>query len=110
MEHKVYRSGTRIFFLNLLILLGFLLEGCTIEPQKKVPEGYQLGQITFHRVCAQCHGADTRGGKRAPTFLQKKFLKNNYSNARIHRTILNGSDSGAMPSQKKGSTLRRLKK
>ena len=41
------------------------------------------------------------GSKRAPNFLQEKFVPKNFSNARIARTIINGSDSGAMPSQKK---------
>ena len=63
-----------------------------------------MGQISFHKVCAQCHGADAMGGKRAPNFLQKKFIPKNLSNARIARTIINGSDSGAMPSQKKRVT------
>ena len=40
------------------------------------------------------------GSKRAPNFLQEKFVPKNFSNPRIARTIINGSDSGAMPSQK----------
>ena len=40
------------------------------------------------------------GGKGAPTFLQEKFVPKNYPNGRMVRAILNGSDSGAMPSQK----------
>ena len=40
------------------------------------------------------------GGGRAPTFLQEKFNPKNFSNGRIVRAILNGSDSGSMPSQK----------
>ena len=65
-----------------------------------MPAEYQVGQTTFHKVCAQCHGADAMGGKGAPTFLQEKFVPINYPNGRMVRAILNGSDSGAMPSQK----------
>lgn len=81
-------------------LFGQILMGCSIEPKKSVPEQYRVGQISFHRVCAQCHGADAIGGGRAPTFLQEKFNPKNFSNGRIVRAILNGSDSGSMPSQK----------
>ena len=93
------------FYLKKLIpilplLFNVLLTGCSIEPQNTVSNEYQLGQASYHRVCAQCHGADATGGKRAPTFLQAKFDPNNFSNSRIAKTILNGSDSGAMPSQK----------
>ena len=81
-------------------LLGQFLIGCAIEPQKTVSEKYRIGQINYHRVCAQCHGAAAMGGGRAPTFLQEKFNPKNFPNRRIVRAILNGSDSGSMPSQK----------
>ena len=41
------------------------------------------------------------GGKGAPTFLQEKFIPKNFPNGRMVRTILNGSESGAMSSQKR---------
>ena len=104
MEHKMYNFYSNIFILVLIALFALLFTGCAIEPKKTVPEKYQLGQTSFHKVCAQCHGADAMGGKRAPTFLQEKFVPKNFSNSRIARTIINGSDSGAMPSQKKRVT------
>ena len=97
----MYRFYFKIITLPLLVLSGILLAACAIEPKKTVPQEFKLGQTNFHRVCAQCHGPDAMGGKRAPTFLQEKFIPKNFSNSRIVRTILNGSDSGAMPSQKK---------
>ena len=100
----MYRFYFKLFTFFLIVLFPFLFTGCAIEPKKTVPEKYKLGQISFHKVCAQCHGADAMGGKRAPNFLQKKFIPKNFSNARIARTIINGSDSGAMPSQKKRVT------
>jgi mono/diheme cytochrome c family protein len=96
----MYKLYLKIFIPILPLLFNVLLTGCSIEPQNAVSNEYQLGQTSYHRVCAQCHGADATGGKRAPTFLQVKFDPNNFSNSRIARTILNGSDSGAMPSQK----------
>ena len=96
----MYKFYLRVFIPILSLLFNVLLTGCSIEPQNAVSNEYQLGQASYHRVCAQCHGADATGGKRAPTFLQAKFDPNNFSNSRIAKTILNGSDSGAMPSQK----------
>jgi mono/diheme cytochrome c family protein len=84
----------------LFIVIFMVIFGCSIKPQKNVPEEYIIGQQHFHRVCAVCHGPDARGGKKAPTFLQKKFSSLNFSNVKIARTILNGSSSGSMPSQK----------
>ena len=106
----MYRFYFKLFIFFLIALFPFLFIGCAIEPKKTVPEKYKLGQISFHKVCAQCHGADAMGGKRAPNFLQKKFIPKNFSNARIARTIINGSDSGAMPSQKKGLLIKKLEK
>lgn len=100
----MYRFYFKLITFFLVLLFPFLFTGCAIESKKTVPEKYKLGQISFHKVCAQCHGADAMGGKRAPNFLQEKFIPKNFSNARFARTIINGSDSGAMPPQKKRVT------
>ena len=99
MKNNIFRFYSKIVITILSLMFNFLLTGCSIEPEITVPKEYQLGQTSYHRVCAQCHGPDAKGGKRAPTFLQVKFNLNNFSNSRIAKTILNGSDSGAMPSQ-----------
>jgi len=85
-------------FVFIIIMVSII--GCTVKPQKSVPEEYVAGQTYFHQVCAKCHGADAAGGNKAPTFLQEKFHPKNISNGNIAKTILNGSSSGAMPSQK----------
>ena len=82
----------------IIIMLSII--GCTIKPQKSVPEDYVAGQKYFHQVCANCHGVDAAGGNKAPTFLQEKFLPTYFKNGKTAKTILNGSSSGAMPSQK----------
>ena len=84
-------------FVFIIIMLSII--GCTIKPQKSVPEDYLAGQKYFHQVCANCHGVDAAGGNKAPTFLQEKFLSTNFTNRKIAKTILNGSSSGTMPSQ-----------
>ena len=99
-KFKIQSFYSKFLLMTIFGLLGQGLMGCTIEPKKTVPEKYRVGQINFHRVCAQCHGADAMGGGRAPTFLQEKFISKNFTNGRMVRTILNGSDSGSMPSQK----------
>ena len=58
-------------FVFIIIMLSII--GCTIKPQKSVPEEYVAGQKYFHQVCANCHGMDAAGGNKAPTFLQEKF-------------------------------------
>jgi mono/diheme cytochrome c family protein len=85
--------------LVFIVVLANII-GCAIKPQKKVPEEYLSGQEYFHKVCAICHGADARGGNRAPSLLQEMFRSTKFSNQKIANTILNGSKSGAMPSQK----------
>ncbi|HEY5691324.1 MAG TPA: cytochrome c [Cyclobacteriaceae bacterium] len=83
-----------IFFSYLLIT------ACTVEPRKTVPKEFKVGQTHFHRVCANCHGPDAMGGNKAPKLVQEKYSSKNFSNGKIARTILNGSNSGSMPSQK----------
>ena len=84
----------------LLLYSAFLITSCAVEPRKTVPEEYRAGQIIFHQVCANCHGPDAMGGNKAPKLIQNRFNPENFSNGKIARTILNGSSSGAMPSQK----------
>ena len=84
----------------IFILVFFNIIGCAIKPQKSVPEDYLSGQEYFHKVCAICHGADAGGGNRAPSFLQEIFHSTKFSNQKIANTILNGSKSGSMPTQK----------
>jgi mono/diheme cytochrome c family protein len=86
---------------KLVFIMVFVnITGCAIKPQKSVPEDYLSGQVYYHKVCAMCHGADAGGGNRAPTFLQAVFHPTKFSNQKIANTILNGSKSGSMPSQK----------
>ncbi len=87
---------------QVLLLTGALMlfSACSVEPGKSVPEEYKTGQAYFHKVCANCHGPDGQGGNKAPDLMQEKFVKENFPDYKFFRTILNGSSSGAMPSQK----------
>ena len=69
----MYKLYSKLFTLILIVTFWGLLNGCAIEPKKNVPKRYKMGQTNFHRVCAQCHGADAMGGKRAPTFLRSAY-------------------------------------
>ena len=84
-----------------MLLLTALVTACAVEPRKKVPGNFITGQAKFHEVCANCHGPDAMGGNKAPKLIQKKFISLNYSDQSIARIIINGSSSGAMPSQKR---------
>ena len=37
------------------------LTSCAPKPTKIVPPEFKAGQNQFHRVCANCHGADALG-------------------------------------------------
>jgi len=85
-----------------LILISVLAISCVkIEPRKVVPIEFKEGQKHFHRVCAICHGADAMGGKKSPAkLIKEKYFQINFPNRKIKQTILMGSTSGSMPSQK----------
>ena len=86
--------------LKLILLLTILVTGCAIEPTKIVPIQYITGQTQYHKVCANCHGADAMGTNKAPKLIHERYAKVNFSNQKIAKTILRGSSSGAMPAQK----------
>ena len=89
MDSKMLKCFVKTLLVAFLLFFTIIFTGCAIEPKKTVPAEYQIGQTTFHKGCAQCHGADAMGGKGAPTFLQEKFVPKNFPNGRMVRVILN---------------------
>ncbi len=84
--------------INLLVLTGC---GGGIQPNGTVPQEYQTGQAAFHKSCANCHGPDADGSKkRGPGLIQPVYFEDNFDDSKMERTIMEGSASGAMPSQK----------
>lgn len=89
-----------LILIAFLFVLSFLITSCSVQPQKTVPEEFKAGQIHYHKLCGNCHGPDAMGGNRAPKLIQEIYSSNAYSDKKFTEIILNGSDSGAMPSQK----------
>ena len=97
-------------FFKYCFLISLIAISCVkIEPKNVVPIEFKEGQKQFHRVCAVCHGADVSGGSKAPNLIQEKYFQVSYPNRKIKKTILNGSTSGAMPSQKSKVTDEEIK-
>ena len=95
--------------IKLILPIAILASGCGIEPQKVVPEPYILGQASFHKVCANCHGPDAMGTNKAPSLIHSRYSEANFSNKKVAKTIMNGSSSGAMPAQKNKVTQEDIK-
>lgn len=64
----------------------------------KDPEAVKIGQRLFLQNCAQCHGADARGGKGFPNLTDKDWLYGGEPDA-IKQTILYGRQA-TMPAWK----------
>ena len=90
--------------LSILILSSTIFTfSCAPKATLEVPESYKKGQQYFHKVCSNCHGSDAMGKyTQAPRLIDEEYLANNFSDADINETILNGT--GKMPSQKKNVT------
>ena len=89
---------------SILILTSSIFTfSCAPKATLEVPESYKKGQQYFHKVCSNCHGSDAMGKyTQAPRLIDEEYLANNFSDADINETILNGT--GKMPSQKKNVT------
>ena len=69
------------------------------QPTKIVPAEFKTGQNYYHRVCANCHGADALGKQtRAPGLIDPEYLPENFSDEEMYKQIIEGSDK--MPSQR----------
>ena len=78
-------------FLVAVILIA--LTSCSPKPAIKVPAEFESGQNHFHRVCANCHGADALGKQtRAPGLIDPEYFSENFSDEEMYTQIIEGSD------------------
>ena len=78
-------------FLVAVILIA--LTSCSPKPTIKVPAEFESGQNNFHRVCANCHGADALGKQtRAPGLIDPEYFSENFSDEEMYKQIIEGSD------------------
>ena len=90
-------------YLNLWIVaistIMISLTSCAPKATKIVPPEFKAGQNQFHRVCANCHGADALGkNTKAPGLIDPEYLPENFSDDEIYKQVIEGSDK--MPSQR----------
>jgi mono/diheme cytochrome c family protein len=93
----------QVKFYFLILFYTLFAFSCAPKPTLEVPEPYKKGQQYFHRVCSNCHGSDAMGKHtQAPRLIDEEFLANNFPDADIKETVLDGTEK--MPSQKKNVT------
>ena len=69
------------------------------QPTKIVPAEFKSGQNYYHKICANCHGADALGKQtRAPGLIDPEYLSENFSDEEMYKQIIEGSDK--MPPQR----------
>jgi len=84
------RFQTYIFLVTGILIA---LTSCSPKPTIKVPAEFESGQNNFHRVCANCHGADALGKQtRAPGLIDPEYLSENFSDEEMYKQIIEGSD------------------
>ena len=84
------RFQTYIFLVAVILIT---LTSCSPKPTIKVPAEFESGQNNFHRVCANCHGADALGKQtRAPGLIDPEYFSENFSDEEMYKQIIEGSD------------------
>ena len=79
--------------------LVFISSCAPPQPTKIVPAEFKSGQNYYHKICANCHGADALGKQtRAPGFIDPEYLSENFSDEEMYKQIIEGSDK--MPPQR----------
>ena len=97
----------RLTFYILLLFSLVCIFSCAPKPALEVPEPYKKGQQYFHDVCSNCHGSDAMGKHtKAPRLIDEEYLAENFSDADIRETVLNGTKK--MPSQRKNVTPEKI--
>ena len=86
-------------YIFLVAVMLIALTSCTPKPIISVPAEFESGQNHFHRVCANCHGADALGKQtRAPGLIDPEYFSENFSDEEMYKQIIEGSDK--MPPQR----------
>ena len=63
------------------------------QPTKIVPAEFKTGQDYYHKVCANCHGADALGKQpRATGLIAPEYFSENFSDEEMYKQIIEGSD------------------
>ena len=79
--------------------LVFISSCAPPQPTKIVPAEFKSGQNYYHKICANCHGADALGKQtRAPGLIDPEYLSENFSDDEMYKQIIEGS--GKMPPQR----------
>jgi len=79
--------------------LVFISSCAPPQPTKIVPAEFKTGQNSYHKVCANCHGADALGKQtKAPGLIDPEYLSENFSDEEMYKQITEGSDK--MPPQR----------
>ena len=74
-------------------VVAFMSSCAPPQPTKIVPAEFKAGQNYYHRVCANCHGADALGKQtRAPGLIDPEYLSENFSDEEMYTQIIEGSD------------------
>jgi len=91
------RLSTKVILIACVLV--FMSSCAPPQPTKIVPAEFKIGQDYYHRLCANCHGADALGKQtRAPGLIDPEYLSENFSDEEMYKQIIEGSDK--MPSQR----------
>ena len=91
------RLSTEVILIATVLV--FMSSCAPPQPTKIVPAEFKTGQDYYHKVCANCHGADALGKQtRAPGLIDPEYLSENFSDDEIYSQIIEGSDK--MPPQR----------
>ena len=91
------RLSTEVILIATVLV--FMSSCAPPQPTKIVPAEFKTGQDYYHKVCANCHGADALGKQtRAPGLIDPEYFSENFSDEEMYKQIIEGSDK--MPSQR----------
>jgi len=91
------RLSTEVILIATVLV--FMSSCAPPQPTKIVPAEFKTGQDYYHKVCANCHGADALGKQtRAPGLIDPEYLSENFSDEEMYKQIIEGSDK--MPPQR----------
>ena len=91
------RLSTEVILIATVLV--FMSSCAPPQPTKIVPAEFKTGQDYYHKVCANCHGADALGKQtRAPGLIDPEYFSENFSDEEMYKQIIEGSDK--MPPQR----------
>ena len=97
---KILRAAIAVGF-AIIVAAVAPLQAAPLDPnavvQPKMTPALNLGKLNYEAKCAKCHGRNTAGTNKGPTFLHRVYHPGHHGDAAFYRAAKSGAPAHHWP-------------